>query len=834
MAVLIAKASGLLTASTTWSTVDATSYLNAENGSEVLTAAYSDTRSSTFTPGAITIDGIAVKLSVRTGVTGTMSVSLYNDTLTADVAGTEVTINCADLPVAATADLNGGWIFFKFSSSVLLLAGNNYRVQAKTSDASQVSLFRNATADNICRALRTTTEAAPGAGDDMIICGEKTGAGAETAIVVTMDSEAATDYGAASTSLVTPSLAICDGGTLQYGTTAATNYILRQSGNVVIYSGGTFNIGTTDTPIPRGGSAVLEFDCAADGGFGLLVRNLGTFVAQGLSRTAAKLVDRCLLNTDEAIASTSLGVSADTGWLDNDEIAVASTTQTASQSEKGALNGNANASDMTVDGFAGAGGGLAAAHSGTSPTQAEVILLTRNVRVRAVTSTLVTYCCFKPTSIVDIDWCEFYYLGENATDKHGIDVQTISGSFNMQRSSIHDCEDAGFYINGTTADNITFSNNVMYLCGTTTSAHSLEVADATSGASIVINGNIVMRPTGTSTDCFRFADNGITCTNNTAVGSVGFGFNYTEAAPLGTNSGNTAHSCTSRGLSFAAIIAGGTITNFTAWRNTLEGILLSTASIHDLLFDGGVLFGNGTSNIAISTGPIVNVEFKNYILNGDSSFATTNGVGLTGVCINLKFTNCDFSTASGILTAHTNDFNVLGSEKYVCVLSQNCKLGASVEVLNQAGMLINSFIRSARHDQTAGSHKSFFKYGTIALDAATFHTAAPSEKLTPNNTTTRLESGMKKYAVANGGTITPSVWVRKSAAYDGAQPRLILKANPAAGIAADVVLDTMTVGVDTWEQLTAVSAAVTDDAVLEVCVDCILGTGGDVFVDDYS
>jgi hypothetical protein len=71
-----------------------------------------------------------------------------------------------------------------------------------------------------------------------------------------------------------------------------------------------------------------------------------------------------------------------------------------------------------------------------------------------------------------------------------------------------------------------------------------------------------------------------------------------------------------------------------------------------------------------------------------------------------------------------------------------------------------------------------------------------------------------------------SVRARKSATYNGNQPRLICKANPALGIDADVVLDTMTVAVGNWEELTATSPVATGDAgVLTVVVDCD-GTAG--------
>src|SRR3954467_7288431 len=103
MATLAACASTSLTTATTWALIDSTSFNSTETTTTALTTAYQT--STTFTPGAITIDGIGVRLSVRTGTTGTITIAL--DQATADVVGTVVTINCSDLPAAVTALLDG-------------------------------------------------------------------------------------------------------------------------------------------------------------------------------------------------------------------------------------------------------------------------------------------------------------------------------------------------------------------------------------------------------------------------------------------------------------------------------------------------------------------------------------------------------------------------------------------------------------------------------------------------------------------------------------------------------------------------------------------------------
>lgn len=831
MAVLKSIASGNWLTASTWGLVDSTSYLNAETGSEILTTAFSGTRSQAFTPGAITVEGIAVKLSVRSGTTGTISVHLALNSTHVEVAGTLVTINVSDLPAAATADLNGGWIYFKFASPVTLSAATAYEVEATTSSASQVSLFRDSTADNIARALVTTTTQAPVAGDDMIVAGEYTGAGTSNTITVTMNETATTDYGAASTSLVTPALAICSKGVLTWGTTAATNYNLKLSGNLIVYADATMNMGTTGTPCPRDSTMKLNFDCGANVDFGLTIRNLGTWNAQGLSRTSGKNIYYCKLNTDEAVNSTSLGVDIDTGWLDNDEIVVASTTRTASQSEKGTLNGNAGASSLTVDGFAGAGGGLANAHEGTAPVQAEVILLTRNVSLFGASASLQSYVDIKATATVDIDWAEFYWLGSATTNKRGFETANTTGSFAMNYSSIHDMgvsSSMGFSYTATSGNGFTFSNNVIF--STVAISASLNISSATS-ATWTIDSNIVISNSG-NPNPYNLSDVGGTLTNNIAVGgNTGFGLGE-SLGTIGTISGNTAHSG-SAGIQITSSIAG-TISSSTLYRCSSRGILTSLG-YDTIIFDTLTIFGCSTGiNFGSGAGRYI---FINATINGDTTFSSSEGVGVFSTPTLIQeviFINCDFGTVSGIKTAHTTgDISFSSQQTMVKMYLYNTKLSSSVEVASQNNLSPNSFVSSQKNDQTAGLHKTWKKYGTITIDTTTFRTASPAQTLTPNNASNKLESGSKKVAVANGNTVTVTVYVNKSASYNGNQPRLIQKRNDAIGVSADTVIATASGGTGSWLTLSGTTAAVTDDGVVEFVVDCD-GTAGTVSVDDWS
>lgn len=323
MAILISGATGNFTASTTWYTCDTTSASDTENTSSNVGTTFEV--SQTFTPGAITINAIAFKLSSRiSSPTGTFTVDLYNSTDALSVTNTTVTVNVSDM------NAGPGWHVFPCSSNVTLLAGKAYAVRAKCSVANEVSLWRTATAQDWSRQLRTTTQAAPGAGDTIHICGEFTGAGTSNSYTVTMDSvTSATAYGNSSTTI--PSITVNDKGTLSYGTSASTNYYLKVTGVIGIYGNGTFNIGTSGTRIPSTSTAKLELSSAVNVDFGLIVTAGGNFNAYGNTITTTKTT----LTADASAAATILTLGSTSGWANGGEICLAPTSRTYTQHEKG-------------------------------------------------------------------------------------------------------------------------------------------------------------------------------------------------------------------------------------------------------------------------------------------------------------------------------------------------------------------------------------------------------------------------------------------------------------------------------------------------------------------
>lgn len=842
MAIRIARADGLFSAAATWGVCSAVAacFLDSEAANTVLTTAYVE--SVAGTPGAVTIDGIAVKVASRAAVAvGTMSVRLAQAGAT--VAGTEVTINVSDIDARSGEQ---GWYLFKFAAPVLLVAATAYTVSAKTSTAAMVNLYRDATAGNWSRLIRTTTTGAPAAADSLHILGEYTAAGIRTTRTVTMDITVATDFGDGV--VANPAgFTIGNGGTLTWGTTAATNYILRLSTSFHVMRGGTHNKGTTATPTPRDGSTQLEFDCAAaDGDFGY--RCYGTHNEKGQSRTIGKDIVRCLLNTDEAAAQTVLGVDTDTGWLNTDDIAIASTSQTSTQAETRILSGAAGASSITVT------VGLTNAHAGTAPTQAEVLLLTRNARTQSVSTTFMSFVYFGPAAVVDISWAAFRYLGTTTTGKRGIEVDvTAAGSLAMAFCAIREFDFHGIYVANVASDNFAISNLTGYKVGAQGADHAAIAVLATTGVNwSLVNIDIVCGNNGGIGQGVRLLAYGGTCTNIrcNSVNGDGFTLDCPVSAPESIHkawSGFELHSNSASGLRVESLDFG-KFSNVNLWRNNSSGAnagLWLGQLVGRLIIETGSFFGNATYNVNRSTAiGATGLVLRTVTLSGDTTFATTNGIAFgtaTNITVFLECDNCTFGVVSGIKVAHTNDINLTSAgggtgHRYAEIILRNTKLDSATEILNSSALRGRSFIAYERVDQVTNVHKKVYpRLGTVSYETTTFRTAAPSQALAPagRGAGEKLESGPKRKRIASGGTVAASVYVRKNATYTGSAPRLMQRANPAIGVLVDTVIATHSAAADVWQQLSGTTAAASENGAVEFFVDCD-GAVGSVFVDDWA
>jgi hypothetical protein len=868
----VALGTGNWSTAGTWGVVDTTSKLvSTSTSTTALTTGTLD--SATFTPGAITVIGVCVKLGSRASgtPTNTITITLRNSTDSVNVVS--VTANVSDLPNSVSADFDGGWHFFKFSASQLLVAGKAYLIRATLSSTSTtVSLRTNGTANNWQRLLVTSTTAAPAAGDDLFLAGILDGAAnpaTATSITVTMDSTAATDYGSANTSVHVPALSVSKRCTLQYGTTAATNYVLRLSGHLVVFRDGVVNIGTVATPIPRGGTAVLEFDCAADADFGYQGQNGSTNVWQALSRTSGKNVSWTLLTADQSAGATSATIADDCGWLTGDEVAIASTTRTRSDTEVVTLSGDAGASSL-------AHGATSAAHLGTTASkhQAEVLLLTRSIIIRSVGTTNLGYVTMAAAANLDADWVSLKNLGGTTAGSApwGIRLETTTGVVTLNHCIVRDNEGSGYHQSGTvssgtfsldycctynctgsatlTVDAMKLTSNNMDLSangGTYTITNCVLLGDTGSGTSsqggLDMSGTFLLGSTTTTAPTIsniRIA----ACGDGLALGAL----NDARGWTLGPF---VIHSCNGTGILFNGNVSNLRFAGETyIWRNAGAGIADSgSGTLLDIRFGGPlVLVGNASANIwPGGTNLWGHVRFSDLRLYGDTAFSTTYGILNSAVCLGWRIDKLT-TGSSGLLTTHTtNDFFGQGTGNW-CF---ECVVSYAAAALSISSALTGSTVRYpsrilVERNGGAGVHLARGSLGSIDIETGTVD-VTPGMKLTPSNAGAlmtgheyqRLDTayGLRgrgyMVGVESGGAVTVSVQVRKDGSYTGSAPRLIVKANPAIGIDADAVLDTLSVGANTWETLTGTTATVTDDGVLEFVVDCD-GSAGSIYVDSWS
>lgn len=873
MANLISAVTGNFTTAGTWQTVDATSELDSEAGNTAISTSNLD--SATFVPTAITVDGVALKLNARAASpSGTFKVTLRDSTTSTDIDS--CTVNVSDLP----ANPKGVWLFFKFGSSHVLSGTDSYLIRVVCSTTgSQVTLYRNGTANNWSRKLRTTTTQAPAANNHLVISGQFISAGNVTAVTVTMNNTAATTWGPSSVN--TQGITVGSSGTLTCGVVASTAYVFQWRGMFLIAGGGTVNFGTSGSRIPSTSSVTLAMDCAANADSSLKVDTDGTLNIYGATKTPWTR-----LTADAASSATSITVSAATGWQDADKLGFSPTgsSTTAFETKNIASSG---VSGLTITLSAG----LTNAHTGTGlPTnlQAYVINLTRNIKFKSL-STSNKGNLFIPaaggTVTIDSMECVADTIGTNSTNNRPFDIQSTTNvvsvtsvTFNPGGSTASGI--AMVFISGAASNNFTIDNVIGYNC--INSLVNLSVI--TTGTTWTISNCIGMGQTEGS-NYFDIQSTGGTFTGNVAIaGTSGSGIRFGNSDASSFTQLSTTMFANNEAQYFSGgngfilgITSSGSnegyvlyLTNCRAYRNgtsTANPGFALVGSWRKVIFDTCDVMGNtngsgkaGIQFVGLSggSGTTGNIVLYNCTLSGDTTFNQCTGISNdtnTGYGLPLLITcyNTTFGATSGIRKVHnTFDVNIAFPKETIVQIYANKSSFASTTPLNNLTSsfqqilgdhvdFAGSFLRCQDFNQTANDHRTFVPQGNIQTDTSVFHTASPSQKMTPNSAANKLRSGIQTCTVASGVSRTVAVWVRQSksssgdsADYNGAQPRLVVRRNDCVGISVDTVVATGTVAIGNWEQLTGVAiASPTEDGAIDVFVDCD-GTTGFINVDDYS
>lgn len=816
--VLASNSTGNFTSAATWSLIDATSFSNSKALTKTTSTAF--VSSAAFTPGVITIDAIAVYIAQRiANPTGTFTIQLFNVALATAVTGTTVTINVSDID-AAVATVGMGWYSLKLAAPVTLLVGTSYTLQTKTSTSAAVTLYTSATVNDWSRFLRTTTTQAPVAGDTTLHQGDWTAAATLSSYAITMNSTSlATTYGP---------FEVSKGAAFNYGIAASTNYAFSFQGDAQIWSSGIFTKGTLANPIPTTSTAKLQFASTAAVNTGIIVNSMGVYTEY----TAPLTNDRALLAADASATATSLTTNISTGWKNGDVIAIASTTRTAGESESKALGADASGTSLPTI------AALTNAHSGTAPTQGELINLTRRSQTFGIDNTNTGYIDCLNTSQVSLQGVEFFNLGSSTAGKRGIDLGTTTvGSAVIRSCSLHDFAAAttsfGINLNAAGNTNITLDSNVSYNIN---GSHIVNSAVSSTGLNQVITNNLGIKTISASV-IFSITNLKITFQNNTAAGSASSGMTLSDTTYDGTGiiSGLVSHSNATAGFAMSSLNnlneSMTTWSNFTAWRNTTLGF--SGASLDGISIDGMTAFGNATANFG-SAGIIQSCIFNNFTSTPGTTLTCPVGINIStnAPLINTVFQN------SAIGAHSTGDINFAGAA-YADFLLSNTATSSTTLIANQANMMNGAQVRFQRVNGTAGNHKTVKHFGVIIPDATLFNVSTPSTRMTPNSATQKFKSSPIKITVQSGQTATITAYIRKSVvgdgtAYNGNQPRVMLKANASLGYTSDTALITADNNANgAFFQYSATITAPTDNAVVEMYVDCD-GTTGWINFDDVK
>jgi len=825
MATLVAAATGNLTTAATWLVCNATAETDSE--ASTVTVTTSNVDGTAFTPGAITVTGIMIKPRTRPGTTGTLTVTLRNSTAGSNVDS--VTINMADIPATPTDSAGSaipmGWIYLEFAAPILLLAATNYLIRVVASNNSQLTLY-GSTTTNMSKQLVTSSApgAAPAAGDKLIVCGKRTGAGASSAFTVTMDNTASVTYG---TEALTQSVIVSDRGSLTWGNSSSTAYLMQVAGILLIGSGGTMTIPT----MPSSSTAILDFVVTTNVLSGIRVHG-GTLNATGATKTLITT-----LTATAASGQPDATVANVTGWANNDELVFTPTRRVAAQHETKIIQSIASLTVTLTANLANNHDGSGTALAPNNP-RGHVGCLTHNVKIRGTSNVLRCFLYASTGSTVALSYTEIKWCGAQATaGKNGISIDPAVTSFSMTNCSMWNFGQV--LPQAATWNNITITGCVLYNGDNT----CINFSTASTNSNWTVSSNLIIA--SNSNSGIRLAGFGGTCSNNILCGhSAGITLTGASAAAIqatpGTIAGNEAYG-NADGMVWGGNVPYGMIVGtLTCWRNTSTGINVNGYN-YECQLNSFVGFGSTTANLQINATSALTMDLiiKAAVLNGETSFGSAHGLwfGANQIFARVFAESCVFSS----VVAHTGDdvgwSNIPGFELYM----DNPAFGASTEIQAFTGASGNwqspgagSFVRVQKYDGAAGDHREFTVYGTRRTDSTTYHTAAPSEQLTPSQASYKFQSAPKRYGASSGQVITASVYVRKSATYNGNQPRLIARRNPAVGAASDVVLDTMTAAVGNWEQLTGAAAALSGDAgAIEFYVDCD-GTVGSVNVDDWA
>lgn len=758
-----------------WALIDPTSYVfsSSNNGTAIANTALF---SATFTPGAITIDGIALYLYSTSG-NGTFTVGLAQGGV--DVPGTVVTVNISDLNMNAALN-QSGWFFFKFTVPVTLLAATAYTIKAITTAVSVTILYVTST-NNWCRFLRTTTRQNITVGDKIHVQGEYISPGVSNTFALNWNH---------TTNIVLSTIHLSRLAIFNWETIAGT-YYLNTNDEIRFGKDAIFNLGSADSPYSA--NAEIIFTASATS----TTANLKTYsTTSSINIYGGEKKAIAIGQTGIVIGATNITVDNATGWLVGDQIVITQTSR---------FSGTYESELRTITGISG-NTVTVAATTYAHDLYTVIVNLTRNVKIHGASSTL-RGAIFLYTTNTTIRNVEFYYMGNSSNGALSIVIGngSLTSSINIQNNGFYDCV-YPLYIGGTIY-NILIEQNAIFR----SYSYGIQYQGSTSSPTTVnFIWNVVIGVQANGHNyIFGSALKNINVLSNFSINAgIGYYGFYVSSVTIDSTfnfNGNIASS-NYHGLYFGDMGAGGpvAINKHKSARNMSNDVLIATQTGGcSITFDSLITYGG---NYGVEIGNFNgNITFNKWTALLDPTYA-----GIFTLCQTQNYywnkvtlVDCDLQTTNTSINTY--------SPYYAYVECYNTTMSGKVYTYASTSYQPPQ-VFSFNHQRVVGAYTSWKGIYRMINDNTVYEGTPSVFNLSfnflvvpapPDFTTT---FGSFKVAANAGELINCSIKARKSITadgenYTGQQPELILKQNYDAGIMNDAVLATGITANGNWETL---------------------------------
>jgi hypothetical protein len=256
-----------------------------------------------------------------------------------------------------------------------------------------------------------------------------------------------------------------------------------------------------------------------------------------------------------------------------------------------------------------------------------------------------------------------------------------------------------------------------------------------------------------------------------------------------------------------------------------------------------LLFGNTTTNFVPGMPCAAGIKFIRLNCYSDTAFNVTSAIAVSSATgrTGIRFIDCNFgASVAGVFAPHitTIDMGAVGTLRCYDWVFDNC-LFADVNLIDGLNEFesCESTIAFQGFNGVSGDDRTYGFCGLVRRQTVIADSGA-AIMMQPRVTTDKLDTAACKrgsgflVAASEGQEVQVDVKVLTDGAYNGASPRLILKANSLLGFDEDVVLDTHSGSDNVFDDLTGTTDPVTGDGVLEFVVDCD-GSVGTVVVDTF-